>query len=105
MVEQLATSSSQRHASREEESAYRVTEKLRAAIATIKLPRVDRAITASLGVAIHPDMAGDSETLLRLAERALYAAKGAGRNRVELAQTAPKTALASNGAASAAPLE
>lgn len=67
------------------EGALEVAEKLRAAISTIKLPRVERAITASFGVAIHPDTAGDAETLLRLADRALYAAKNAGRNRVELA--------------------
>ena len=67
------------------EGALEVAEKLRAAIAMIKLPRVERAITASFGVAIHPDTAGDAETLLRLADRALYAAKNAGRNRVELA--------------------
>jgi len=65
--------------------ALEVAEKLRAAIAAVKLTRVDRAITASFGVAVHPDAAGDAETLLRLADRALYAAKGAGRNRVELA--------------------
>jgi diguanylate cyclase (GGDEF)-like protein len=67
------------------EGALELAEKLRAAIAAIKLPRVERLITASFGVAIHPDAAGDAETLLRLADRALYAAKNAGRNRVELA--------------------
>jgi GGDEF domain-containing protein len=55
-------------------------------IAAMTLPRVDRTITASVGIAIHPDVAGDSETLLRLADRALYAAKAGGRNRIELAE-------------------
>jgi diguanylate cyclase (GGDEF)-like protein len=62
-------------------------EEIRAAIAMIKIPGVERAITASFGVAIHPEVAGDSETLLRLADRALYVAKAGGRNRVELAES------------------
>jgi diguanylate cyclase (GGDEF)-like protein len=65
--------------------ALEVAEKLRVAIAAIRLPQTERGITASFGVAIHPDVAGDPETLLRLADRALYAAKSAGRDRVELA--------------------
>ncbi len=68
-----------------EADALTVAEKLRAAVETVNLARVDRTITASFGVAVHPDVAGDSETLLRLADRALYTAKAAGRNRVELA--------------------
>lgn len=70
------------------EAALEVAEKLRATISQIKLTRVDRAISASLGVAVHPDVAGDAETLLRLADRALYTAKAGGRNRVELAASA-----------------
>jgi diguanylate cyclase (GGDEF)-like protein len=73
--------------------AVEVAEKLRAAIAAIKLPHAERGITASFGVAIHPDVAGDPETLLRLADRALYAAKNAGRNRVELAGSDQPTPL------------
>jgi diguanylate cyclase (GGDEF)-like protein len=69
-------------------SAALIGEKLRGAIAAIDLPGLDRAVTASFGIAIHPDMAGDSETLLRLADRALYAAKAGGRNRVEIADRA-----------------
>jgi diguanylate cyclase (GGDEF)-like protein len=67
------------------QDALRVAEKLRVAIESIRLARVEHAITASFGVAVHPDMAGESDTLMRLADRALYAAKAAGRNRVELA--------------------
>jgi diguanylate cyclase (GGDEF)-like protein len=58
-------------------------EKIRAAIATISVPGVDRPISASFGVAVMPDDAGEPELLLRAADRALYGAKRAGRDRVE----------------------
>lgn len=64
-------------------------EKLRAAIATITVPGIDRRITASFGVAVMPDDAGEPELLLREADRALYSAKNAGRNRVETVSAAP----------------
>ena len=67
------------------EGALEAAEKLRAAIQAIDLPQVDRPITASLGVASYPTDALESDTLVRMADRALYSAKGAGRNRVELA--------------------
>jgi diguanylate cyclase (GGDEF)-like protein len=67
------------------EGGHVAAEKLRAAIATVTVPGVDRNITASIGVAAVPDHAADSETLLRAADRALYAAKANGRNRVERA--------------------
>ena len=63
--------------------ALETAEKLRAAIAEISVPGVDRRTTASFGVAVLPDDAGEPELLLRAADRALYAAKGAGRDRVE----------------------
>ena len=67
-------------------AALEVAEKLRIAVSPRSgSPALERPITASFGVAVHPDAAGDAETLLRLADRALYAAKNAGRNRVELA--------------------
>jgi diguanylate cyclase (GGDEF)-like protein len=59
-----------------------LAEKLRRAIAGIVLPEVDRAITASFGVATLPDDAIDAGTLVRAADRALYHAKADGRDRV-----------------------
>jgi diguanylate cyclase (GGDEF)-like protein len=76
------------------EGAAIVAEKLRVAIERIAVPGVDRAITASFGVAAIPEDAGDPDSLLRLADRALYAAKAAGRNRVELAERHPAAAEA-----------
>ncbi len=53
-------------------------------------------ITASFGVALFPDDAAEPESLLRTADRALYAAKESGRNRVVAPATAePSPAIAS----------
>lgn len=43
-----------------------------------------RGVTASLGVALYPEHAGDAEALLRAADQALYEAKAAGRNQVRV---------------------
>ncbi|MEA2423714.1 MAG: hypothetical protein QOH13_124 [Thermoleophilaceae bacterium] len=63
-----------------------LAEKLRAGIETLQIPGLERQITASFGVAILPLHAVTGEQLLRAADRALYAAKNAGRNRVEVVQ-------------------
>ncbi len=62
-----------------------VAEKLRRAVEELSLPAVGR-ITASFGVAALPEDAVDPEQLLRRADRALYAAKALGRNRVQEAE-------------------
>jgi diguanylate cyclase (GGDEF)-like protein len=62
-----------------------VAEKIRASVAEIRVPTVERDITVSIGVANVPDHGADAESVARIADRALYAAKSAGRNRVELA--------------------
>ena len=57
------------------EAAQTVAESIRAAIATIVIPSLDRSITASVGIAVLPDRPGHGATLLRNADRALYVAK------------------------------
>ena len=64
------------------EGAVAVAEQLRRAIAAIELPFPGATLTASLGVAVLPLHAHDADGLMRAADRALYAAKRAGRNRV-----------------------
>ena len=66
-------------------SAMVLAEKLRRAIATIGLPSGGGTITGSIGVAAFPEHGTDAEILLRAADRALYAAKEHGRNRIEVA--------------------
>ena len=62
-----------------------LAERIRAAVAAITVPGVERAITVSIGVADLIPHVGDASGLLRQADRALYAAKGLGRNRVVIA--------------------
>ncbi len=59
--------------------AYRAADRLRQRLA------VGTEVTASVGVAIFPDNGDDLGALLVAADRALYRAKEAGRNRVEMA--------------------
>lgn len=63
----------------------RVAERIRAAIATLRISAGDTTIgvTASLGVSVAPPQ-GSVEAALASADQALYAAKAAGRDRVEV---------------------
>lgn len=70
------------------EGALITAEKLRETIADLHVPGVERSVSASFGVAVFPDDGVEGTQLLRLADRALYAAKEAGRNRVETAAPA-----------------
>jgi diguanylate cyclase (GGDEF)-like protein len=72
----------------ERSGAMHVAEQLRRATEALSVPRLGARITASFGVATLPDDALDTDALLRLADRALYAAKQRGRNRVEAASSA-----------------
>jgi diguanylate cyclase (GGDEF)-like protein len=64
-----------------------LAEKLRESIADLEVPDLDRRLSASFGVAMLPGDAVNGEQLLRAADRALYAAKNAGRNRVEVVRS------------------
>ncbi|MCW2992984.1 MAG: diguanylate cyclase [Conexibacter sp.] len=75
------------------EGALVLAENLRAALQAETVPGLDRDVTGSFGIAVLPDHAATSEALLRLADRALYSAKGAGRNRVEVIAGAGVTPL------------
>jgi diguanylate cyclase (GGDEF)-like protein len=62
-------------------------DKLRAAIANLRIPGIPDRATASFGIALFPGDAVAPEALLRGADRALYAAKSAGRNCVRALRT------------------
>jgi diguanylate cyclase (GGDEF)-like protein len=68
------------------EEARLLAERLRAGLEALELGPPDFPegcrITASLGVAAFPEHGADGEALLQSADRALYLAKGQGRNRV-----------------------
>lgn len=64
------------------EAAATVAEELRLAVAGHSFPH--RSVTVSLGVAAFPEDADRADALLRAADVAMYAAKEAGRNRVEV---------------------
>jgi len=66
------------------DGARSAAENVRAAIGRIRVPSVQREISVSLGVAVLPTHALDAVGVVRSADRALYAAKAAGRNRVEV---------------------
>jgi diguanylate cyclase (GGDEF)-like protein len=76
--------------------AFDVAEKLRRAIERTDISGVGN-VTASVGIAVLPDDAVEPEYLLRKADRALYAAKARGRNRVELAAATDFETLDENG--------
>jgi diguanylate cyclase (GGDEF)-like protein len=69
------------------EGAREVAERVRARIEALEVATAAGLIrvTASFGVAIYRSRVGDHGEMFDRADRALYAAKRAGRNRVELA--------------------
>ncbi|HXE46633.1 MAG TPA: GGDEF domain-containing protein [Conexibacter sp.] len=71
------------------EGALRSAEAVRAAVGAVAVPNVDRPVTTSVGVAVLGADGIDGDTLVRAADRALYAAKSLGRNRVASAGAVP----------------
>ncbi|HKJ95621.1 MAG TPA: GGDEF domain-containing protein, partial [Gammaproteobacteria bacterium] len=73
------------------EVAERVIERVRTTVESMELELDGGSpvrVTLSAGVAVHKDQGrsfANAETLVRMADRALYLAKRSGRNRVEIA--------------------
>jgi diguanylate cyclase (GGDEF)-like protein len=71
------------------EGAAQLAERMREAVEDLHVPRADGEghlrVTASFGVAAIPFNANDKESLIAAADAALYRAKRAGKNRVEVA--------------------
>jgi diguanylate cyclase (GGDEF)-like protein len=71
------------------EGAALLAERMREAVERLQVPRVGEPgslrVTASFGVAVLPGGAGSKDELVAAADAALYRAKRAGKNRVELA--------------------
>jgi diguanylate cyclase (GGDEF)-like protein len=65
-------------------AAEKAAEKLRAHIEALSWNQMQ--VGASIGLALWPDDADDPETLMRLADDAMYRAKRAGKNRISLVQ-------------------
>lgn len=85
----------------DEASAMAIAERIRSRTETTIIslaPGITDRLSVSIGVACAPSEALDRESLMRLADEALYRAKQAGRNRVEHAQ-AGTPALTSEGTA------
>lgn len=73
------------------EDTVRHVEQLREGAHRLRLELHDRTVgnlSLSLGVAVYPTHGPDSETLLRVADQALYRAKQQGRDRVVVGQSA-----------------
>ena len=64
------------------EEAFQTAERLREKIAALHVPHSsgDLRITVSIGVASYPIHAHDRESLIKVADKALYVSKGAGKN-------------------------
>ena len=80
------------------EGAYLFAERVRTALAALRIPRLDGdgpplRVTASFGAAVMPGNANDREALIAAADAALYEAKRTGRNRTVRAEKQPSEPL------------
>lgn len=77
------------------QAAMERAEQVRQAVEILCVQHLDRdlpAVTVSIGLAFAPQDGSDPESLVRLADRALYRAKSLGRNRVEGGQAVGRLA-------------
>ena len=74
------------------EAALAAVERVRAAIASVRIPHVQDAVTASAGVAVHHGAFDHAEVsgLIKRADEALYRSKAAGRDRTTLESGGPE---------------
>lgn len=80
------------------DGAHRTAERVRDMVSasSIEADGHDLTVTVSIGVAVYPRHGGTVEDLVRQADRALYSAKAAGRDRVMIASpSAPGSAVSS----------
>lgn len=74
------------------EIVIKLAEELRQVIYDLQIQHFGRSLgqtTASIGLAFFPQHGNTTDALLRAADKALYAAKGAGRNCVQVAESPP----------------
>jgi diguanylate cyclase (GGDEF)-like protein len=81
------------------DGALDIAARVRDAVSDIRVPSVAQNITLSVGIAVLPDHAVDAGSLERATDRALYAAKNGGRDRIEVfgADTASVSSAAEAG--------
>ena len=66
------------------ESVGRLAERLRGAVLANQFKGISFQLTCSMGVAVYPSDASSSAALVDVADRAMYLAKGLGRNQIRL---------------------
>jgi diguanylate cyclase (GGDEF)-like protein len=74
--------------STDQHGALELSEKIRHALTQLEFQQPDLKVSASFGIATYPLDALDADSLLRMADRALYVAKSHGRDRIELVDAA-----------------
>ena len=67
--------------------AFKIAERLRLSIESHEFEQVGQ-VTTSIGISRWPEFSEDIDTVLKQADRALYSAKEAGRNRTHLVDQA-----------------